>query len=65
MNMTVQAVEQTTAIIKYTNVFLCCIVNDLRHREAFMTSGAFCISYFYMNLSKKQISIYVAKTERY
>lgn len=34
---------------------------DLRHREALMTSGAFCISYFYMNLSNKQISIYVAK----
>lgn len=27
MNMTVQAVEQTIAIIKYNNIFLCCIVN--------------------------------------
>lgn len=61
MNMMVQAVEQTIAIIKYTNIFLCCIEMDLRHREALMTSGAFCITYFYMNLVKKQITIYVAK----
>lgn len=25
--MTVQAVEQTIAIIKHTNIFYCCIVN--------------------------------------
>lgn len=37
---------------------------DLRHREAFMTSGAFCIRYFYTNLSKKQISICVAKLKQ-
>lgn len=26
MSMTVQTVEQTIAVIKYNNVFLCCIV---------------------------------------
>lgn len=29
-----------------------------------MTPGTFCISYFYMNLSNKQISIYVAKLKQ-
>lgn len=27
MSTMVQAVQQTIAIIKYTNIFLCCIVN--------------------------------------
>lgn len=28
MSMMVQAVQQTIAIIKYANIFLCCIVNS-------------------------------------
>jgi len=46
MSMMVQAVQQTIAIIKYTNIFLCCLLNRFETQGGVNDSWSFLYKLF-------------------